>query len=398
MSLLRLPARPSRPEALAPFACASAGHGPSAAADAVSEAVARLASDPSLILLFPDGCLDAGEALSAARTAAPSAQIAGLTASGVVGSAGPLEAGCSAMAFGSGAAVGVGVAEKASRNARTAGRDAATEALRFVDRRAGHALLMLFLDTCSGDQSDVIAGAYEVAGPELPLVGGAAGGSNPRQLAGDLAARDLVIAVALVSPRPVGVGIADGCSPIATPGIVTRASGRVVERIDGRPAALVYLEKVGHGGRELSEDEFEQVATVHPLGQPELRGDVRLRHVLGRTAEGGIECATPMTPGAAVEFRRQTPEAIVRSTFHAVSDALRPLGGPARAALVFDCAGRRSALGGPGETLEAEVSALVSSFGQPAPEIAGLYTRGEVGRVRGAKGDRNHAVVVATFA
>ena len=30
--------------------------------------------------------------------------------------------------------------------------------------------------------------------------------------------------------------------------------------------------------------------------------------------------------------------------------------------------------------------------------VAGLYTRGEVARTRGAKGDRNHAIVVVGFA
>ena len=206
------------------------------------------------------------------------------------------------------------------------------------------------------------------------------------------------MAVALVSPDPIGVGIAHGCSPCAVPSIVTRAEGRVVVHLDGRPAAQVYLEKLGRSSAdEIGEEEFERLATVHPIAQPELRGDVRLRHVLGRARGGGLECATHIPSGAAVEFRRQTPGAIVRSTFDAVSESLRPLHGPARAALVFDCAGRRSALGGPGESLTAEVRALVSSFGGEAPQIAGLYTRGEVGRVRGAKGDRNHAVVVAAF-
>ena len=137
---------------------------------------------------------------------------------------------------------------------------------------------------------------------------------------------------------------------------------------------------------------------MHPLAQPELRGDVRLRHVLGRAAGGGIEAATHIPENAAVEFTQQSPDAIVRSTFDAVSDALQPLdGAPARAALVFDCAGRRNALGGPGPALDAEVEALVGSFGEQPPELAGVYTRGEIGRVHGAKGDRNHAVVVAAF-
>ncbi len=356
-----------------------------------------MGSGPSLILLFPDGSLDAAHALRSSQAVAPDAPIAGMTASGEIGPDGPLEQGCSAMAFGPCMASGVGVAEGASADPRAAGASAATEALREVDVGAGHAILMLFLDTASGDQSDVIAGVYEVAGPEVPLVGGAAGGANPAQLAAGSAGRDRVVAVALVSPDPIGVGIAHGCSPCAIPSIVTRAKGRVIERLDGRPADEVYLEKLGRRGEYIEAGEFERLATVHPLAQPELRGDVRLRHVLARTGDGGLECATPIPSGAAVEFRRQTPEAIVRSTFDAVSEALRPLHGPARAALVFDCAGRRSALGGPGEPLDAEIRALVSSFGGEAPQLAGLYTRGEVGRVRGAKGDRNHAVVVATF-
>jgi hypothetical protein len=170
-------------------------------------------------------------------------------------------------------------------------------------------------------------------------------------------------------------------------------------QLDGRPADEVYLDKLGHSGAELSEQSFRELATVHPLAQPELSGDVRLRHVVGPAPGGGLLCATQIPVNAAVEFTRQTPEAIVRSTWTAVSDALAPLDGkPARAALVFDCARRRSALGGPGEHLDAEAAALRASFGPTPPPLAGLYTRGEVGRVRGARGDRSHAVVVAAFA
>jgi hypothetical protein len=193
------------------------------------------------------------------------------------------------------------------------------------------------------------------------------------------------------------VGLAHACSKTAPPAIVTRARDRIVQQIDGRAAEEVYLERLGIRSA-LSDAEFARVAAVHPLAQPELRGDWRLRHVLGRAPGGGLRCATHIPENAAVEFTEQTAEAIARSTWDAVNDSLEPLGdGPARAALVFDCAGRRSALGGPGDELDAEVHALVGSFGEARPQLAGLYTRGEIGRVRGAKGDRNHAVVVASF-
>jgi hypothetical protein len=50
-----------------------------------------------------------------------------------------------------------------------------------------------------------------------------------------------------------------------------------------------------------------------------------------------------------------------------------------------------------GSDISSEVEAITSSLGQ-GTTLAGLYTRGEIARVRGAKGDLNHAVVVVAFA
>lgn len=384
-------------------ALAAAGHatGPEATAKAVRQAVGGLGgSKPSLVLAFPDGGLHAGDQVQQAESYAAGAPVAGMTASGAITGDGPLDQGCSAMAFGRGLEASVGVAQRASRDLRAAGGAAARAALRSLgESDRANLLLALFIDTSSGDQSDVVAGAYEAVGSRVPLVGGAAGGDSPRQLAEGQSRRDAVVAVAMRSARPIGVGHSHGCSPCASPSVVTKADGRTLVQLDGRPAEEVYLGKLGRAGQKLSDADFARLATIHPLAQPELSGDVRLRHVLGQAPGGGLVCATYIPVNAAVEFTEQSQEAIVRSTWTAVSDSLAPLdGAPARAALVFDCAGRRSALGGPGEALDAEAAALRASFGPSPPPLAGLYTRGEVGRVRGAKGDRNHAVVVAVFA
>ena len=63
-------------------------------------------------------------------------------------------------------------------------------------------------------------------------------------------------------------------------------------------------------------------------------------------------------------------------------------------ALVFDCAGRKRALGA---RTGAAVEAIAAAFGGEAPPLAGLWTRGEIGRVRGPLGDHNHAAVVVAF-
>jgi hypothetical protein len=392
---------PATAHAQSPLAAAGDAEGPEATSSAVQRAVSGLGgARPSLVLVFPDGGLDAGEQMTQAVANAAGAPVAGMTGSGAIGGDGPLDRGSSAIAFGPELHAAVAVVGNTARDLRGAARDAAKKALRELPESDGaHVLMALFLDTPSGDHSDALAGAFEVAGPSVPLVGGGAGGSSAWQLAEGSALCDSVVAVALRSPQPIGVGHAHGASPRGSPSVVTRVKGRTIVQLDGLPADAVYLEKLGHAGGGLSHEEFHRLAAVHPLAQPELSGDVRLRRVLGLGLHGGLECATHIPVNAAVEFTEQTPEAIVRSTWTAVSDALAPLGGhPARAALVFDCAGRRAALGGPGEQLDAELAALRASFGQFPPPLAGLYTRGEVGRVRGAKGDRSHAVVVAAFA
>jgi hypothetical protein len=322
--------------------------------------------------------------------------VAGMTGSGLLADDGSLEDGCSVVAFSPAVQAGLGIVEKASAGLQEAARVASITALDQISPRARHRLLLLFLDTSSGDQAQAVAGAYRAAGPAVPLTGGAAGGRGAAQFAAGAAYRDSVVVVAIGSRRPIGVGIAHGCARWAMPAIVTRSAGRMLQELDGRRAETVYGEKLGVDTKPLSDDEFEAMAACHPLAQPELSGEVRLRHVLGRDGDGSLRCATSLPENSAIEFTVQQPEWIIRSAYDAVSAAVAPLEDkPVRASLVFDCAGRKRALG---DMLDQEVTALLGSFGRSTPPLAGLYTHGEIGRVRGAKGDRNHALVVVAFA
>jgi hypothetical protein len=97
-----------------------------------------------------------------------------------------------------------------------------------------------------------------------------------------------------------------------------------------------------------------------------------------------------------VLFTRETPAEVVATAGQGVSEAVASLGeDPPRAALIFDCAGRKRAAA---DSLSHEVEGLLGAFPPPRPPIAGLFTHGEIARIRGAKGDRNHALVVVAFA
>jgi hypothetical protein len=376
-----------------PLAASGAAVGLRATFEAVEQAVDALRREPGLVLIFPTGVLDPGEAATQARAAAGRARVAGMTGTGAITLNGAIETGCAAIAFESALPVGVGTST--STDPRAAGRSAAIEALFGVDADAGHAALLLFVDSESGDQAEVIAGAYEIAGGRIPLAGGAAGGDVRAQFVDGEPLSGSVVAVALVSPTPIGVGIGHGCVPRGAPSIVTRSRGRIVLQLDGRPAEAVYLEKLGMGDVPLSDDDFEAIAMAHPLAQPELRGDVRPRYVRGRVPGGGLVCATDIEANAAVDVCEQKPEATVRSALAAVGDAVQQLEGPAEAVLLFDCAARSARFGNP--LAPREVESIISSFGDPPPALAGVYTRGEIGRVRGAKGDRNYSLVVVAI-
>jgi hypothetical protein len=361
--------------------------------EAVEKAIQALDSDPGLVLIFPAGVLDPQEVATQAQAAAGEARVAGMTGSGAITVGGAIETGCSAVAFGSSLPVGVGF--DVSPDPRTAGRSAAAEALSGVARDGSHVALLLFVDSEAGDQAEIVAGAYEIAGGRIPLAGGAAGGTARAQFADGEALSGSVVAVALASTMPIGVGIAHGCVPCGSPSIVTRSHGQVVLQLDGRPAEAVYLEKLGMADVPLSDADFETIAMAHPFAQPELSGDVRPRYVRGRAPGGGLICATSIEANAPVMVCEQKPEETVRSAMAAVDQALQPLDGWAEAIVLFDCAARSEWFGNP--LASREIDSIMSSFGDPTPAVAGVYTRGEIGRIRGAKGDRNYSFVVVAL-
>ncbi len=380
-----------------PVATTMAGAGSASGAEAVSRATAAavesLGGDVGLLVAFTAGQEDSRRAAAELHEAAGGAPSVGMTGKGVFAANEPIDSGCAAVAFGQSIQCGIGVGRDAGQDFRGAGLTAAREAL---DRVSGEpSLLMLLVDVRAGDLADAIAGAYEAAGPEIPLAGGAASGSEPSHYANGEAVENAVVAVALRSERAIGLGNAHSCSVVGEASVVTRSDGTEISEIDGRPAEEVYIERVGGRGGRLSDEAFEAMAITHPLAQPEAHGNRRLRHILGRCGDRGLLCSTNIPAGAEVEFTVLSLNELVSSGWDSVNASLASLGNDCpKAALVFDCAGRRRVLGhGQAE----EVTGITKAFGE-APPFAGLYTDGEVARIRGAMGDHNHAVVTVTFA
>ncbi len=367
MAVLRPPPEVSSATLRSPLAHPGSAVGPHAGADAVGQAVAGVA-DPALVVIFPDSALGAEQAFTEAVGAARGVPVVGMTTNGSIARGGAIAGGCSALAFDGQMAVGIGAVEHASSDLWAAGHDAAGRALGALGAGMGSTLLILFLDSATEDQSLVAAGAADVAGPEVPIVGGASGAEGEAQFGAGTWGRDRVVAVALRSEGPIGIGIADGAAVLpGDPAVVTRAEGNALLELDDRPAAEVLLERLGHGGQSMADERFAEIAAVNPLVVVDQGNSRRLRHLFGRVPGGGLATASKIAPGTRVGFTRLASDAVVESTYAAAASALEGLGGrDPRAALIFDCSGRLDALGGHGPALQAEAGTLVAALGRGA--------------------------------
>ena len=250
--------------------------------EAVAEAITG--EDPRLVLVFAAPRHDFDALAHAAREAAGPAELIGCSGGD----------GVTAFALGGrGFSAATASAPLNGSGSRAAGESAA-RCLSGLDGRPPHRALILLADGLSGDPQDVVRGAYSVAGATVSLAGGCAG----VQLRGDRAMRDSVVAVAVGSDAPFGVGVRHGWHPRADPLLITASDGRRVKTINDRPALDVYLEL----SAAPTEADFGRYASLHPLGVAAALGrEAQIRAVVGADFESRwLQCNGELPAGTLV--------------------------------------------------------------------------------------------------
>jgi hypothetical protein len=165
--------------------------------------------------------------------------------------------------------------------------------------------------------------------------------------------------------------------------LVTSSAGNRVREIDDRPALDLYLESLG-APAEVGTDprEFTRWARTHPLGLGRRRNGHEPVRCVGEAdfEERSIVCTAEVPSGGLAWFMHGDAESVLRSTTSACQDAVAALGDtPPLGIVAFDCIGRRGVLGD--ERIAQEVEAIRAAAADVP--IAGLYTYGEIARVKG---------------
>jgi hypothetical protein len=351
--------------------------------------------DARLLIVFCSDSYDLEALSQGIASESGGVSLIGCSTAGEIATAGPTDASIVVTALGGhGFSVVTGMATHASQNLREAATTAVKACVSGLDTRE-HSVVLLLTDGLGGDQMEVIRGAYEVVGAEVPLVGGCAGDDLKMratyQLFGTEVHGDAVVAATISSDAPIGVGVQHGWRPVGDPMVVTASNGNRVESLDDQPALDVYLRRLNAPADTWDDpDAFTRFALTHPLGITR-RSGAEVRFVAEPDySDRSIICIASLPQGGLAWIMEGDEDSVLEATDGACSEALAALDGQPPIGLVaFDCIARRGVLGD-GITTEIE---RIATFADGAP-VAGFYTYGEIARTTGRQGFHNQTLVV----
>ncbi|MEL6264032.1 MAG: FIST N-terminal domain-containing protein [Pseudomonadota bacterium] len=302
-------------------------------------------------------------------------------------------------------------------DARAAGRLATERALAAAGRQ-GEAPDLVWLSAVPGAEEAIVAGIEAVVGPNTPILGGSAADDN---VSGDWKVMDAtgssgdgVVVSVLFPSGAVSTAYQSGYTPTGTAGTVTRAEGRVVHEIDGRPAGAVYAGWTGGAVAGPGEAATSILAesTFFPLGRAVATVSDVPFHLLAHPAEmrpdGGLGLFAEIAEGEVLQLMAGSVEGLTgragRVAAQAAQGAQGAQGAPGArhgtsgagalaGGLVIYCGGCMMAVQDHMDSVAADIDAALGG----APWL-GIFTFGEQGSVIGGQNRHGNLMIsCATF-
>ena len=376
-------------------AVGSSSHSDAASAGRAAAAEAVGGRNAGLVVVFCADSYDLEDLLGAVNESTGGAPLIGCSTAGEIATNGLQKAGVVVTALGGDGFSVATAAAPTSEGLREAGESVASTMEQVEDRP--HRVLVLLTDGLAGDQTEIVRGAYSVLGAKVPLVGGCAGDDLKMQATyqfhGNEVLTGAVVAAALSSDSPLGIGVRHGWQRVGEPMVVTGSSSNTVHSLEDQPALDLYLERLNAPPEARVEgDAFTKFAQTHPLGLDRRAGEDHVRLVFGADFEDrSLKLIAEAPKGVMLWFMEGDDGSILDATEAACEEARNGLGGTDLLGLIaFDCIARRTVLGDEGVGKEID---RISEQAAGVP-FAGFYSYGEIARTRGASGFHNQTLVV----
>ena len=318
--------------------------------------------DLRFAFVFADWQLDPHIIARVTQRGLDPAPVAGGTTTGVIArDAAPGAAAVGLGLYGDWARIGIGVAPDLPKSALTRSRDAVRTAAVALGTKvealdpARHIGISLIDGKCGHEEAFCIGSA--AAAPQIRFVGGCAASDpqDPRRpyvwVRGE-AMCDSAIALLLESELPFCAVTSAHLVPTERRTVVTAAAGRVIEELDGQPAAERLHTLVDDLGETLDDAQPLQYSFARYIdGVPYVRS---ITHI----ADGRIHLASSVEAGHVLRVVR--PVDLVGTTRRDLAATAERVGGSVAALLAFSCLARQLEASARG--LESELAEAYAAY------------------------------------
>ena len=238
---------------------------------------------------------------------------------------------------------------------------------------------LVLSDALAGFTDELIESLTLLTGGTYQFFGGGAGDDaqflRTDVFCGTEVCRDAVVALEILSHKPVGLGVRHGWAPASDVMRVTEVDGLRLVSLNGAPAAEAFDSHALATGQRFDRSDPLPFFLHNVIGV-QSAGEYKLRVPLAVHDDGSISCAANIPVGATVSIMRSTANSAAEAATGAAEDALGQLGGAAPSVtLFFDCVATRLRMG---DNFSFELDALQRALGNG--QFIGCNTHGQIAR------------------
>jgi hypothetical protein len=358
--------------------------------EAAKSAAEQAGGKPDVFIVLSSIAMKHPEVLKGIEEAYPGVPLVGCSTAGEITNQGSSKESVVAMALRSDQMqFTVGCGQPVKGNERAAGRALAED----IKSRAPSEVtsMIIFSDVLGANGTEISRGVLEVFGENFVMVGGAAGDDlnfkdtheyyNGKVLSG------YTVGVGLSGTYKKAFGAKHGWEPVGSKHKVTKATGTVVQEIDGKPAFETYKEYFGDKADEIKQGILSRMALTYPLGmQVDGHEGYMIRVPLVFNDDGSIAFGAEVLEGSHVSIMLGTQEKSIQAAVDVAHNVAAEFADRAPSALfISDCVARKKLYG---PDVSKEIEEVTKIIGPQVPLI-GFYSYGQHAPIYGVVGDIN---------
>ena len=258
---------------------------------------------------------------------------------------------------------------------------------------------IILVDALSGHAEEIVDELTQATAGMYRFAGGGAGDdgnfSKTHVFNGTAAHTDAMVALEILSNKPIGIGSKHGWTPSSDPLRVTETTQACVVSFNVAPAVEAFEAHAASTGQAFDHAD-PMPFFLHNIVGVKTDDGHKLRVPLGIAPNGGINYAAEIPLGTTAQIMSIPTAAAVEAASSAARDAMEQVTGEGHrpgAALFLDCVATRLRLGG---GFDDELAAVSDVLGETT--FAGFNSYGQIVRADGQfSGFHNCTAVVVVF-